>query len=56
MSRAQVNEEIVAEEMKRITGAVPVRVRSHGNRRERSIHQSWLVQFEIEIAARLGFR
>ncbi|CCU81324.1 EKA-like protein [Blumeria hordei DH14] len=51
-----VTEEMVIEEITRVTKAVPVKVRPHGKNHHGALYQSWLAHFKRGAEPRLGFR
>ena len=56
LGRVQITEEMVINEISRITKAIPFKARPHGKSRLGAIQQSWLAYFEKASAPRPGFR
>ncbi|KAI0991904.1 hypothetical protein K3495_g16283, partial [Podosphaera aphanis] len=56
LGKVQITEEMVLNEIIRITKATPLKVRLHGKSRLGAIQQSWLAYFEKASAPRPGFR
>ena len=56
LGRVQITEEMVINEITRITKATPFKARPHGKSKLGAIQQSWLAYFEKASAPRPGFR
>ncbi|KAI1001736.1 hypothetical protein K3495_g6467 [Podosphaera aphanis] len=56
LGRVHITEEMVKNEITRVTNTAPVKVRSHGKSKEGAPYQSWLAQFDRTSAPRPGFR
>lgn len=56
LGKVPVTEEMVIEEITRVTKAVPVKLRPHGKTRPDAPYQSWLANFKKGVEPRQGFR
>ena len=56
MGRLIVSEELIRDEILRVTDTIPLKVRPHGKSRLGAPFQSWLAHFEKASAPRPGFR